>query len=257
MAGDYREAVRLLSSARHRIIHAGSRPPPSSHAKHLPLMCTFVLVNCCFALGEAGEVEAHHRFIADIAERTSLPLAQFLTAFSRGILLLLQDKFKTAERHLHHALHLLRQFDLMLFTPLASFCLGVALLRQARNAEAFEVFAEVKAEAEALGMTHLILRSRPFIELTAAMMRSTSISIREFQTVHAQAWRQGYKGVAAEALIVQGAAILESAQADTEMASVCLRNGFRLASELDAVPLMNWASHLLSAAGLAPVAAGD
>ena len=91
MAGDYREAARLLSSARHRIIHGGVQPPLSSHVMHLPLMCTFILVNCCFALGDAEAVEAHHRFSADIAEQTRLPLAQFATAFSRGILLLLRD----------------------------------------------------------------------------------------------------------------------------------------------------------------------
>jgi len=86
-----REAARLLSSARHRIIHGGVQPPLSSHVMHLPLMCTFILVNCCFALGDAEAVEAHHRFSADIAEQTRLPLAQFATAFSRGILLLLRD----------------------------------------------------------------------------------------------------------------------------------------------------------------------
>ena len=257
MAGDYREAARLLSSARHRIIHGGVQPPLSSHVMHLPLMCTFILVNCCFALGDAEAVEAHHRFSADIAEQTRLPLAQFATAFSRGILLLLRDEFRAAEWHLDHALQLLRQNDLMLFTPLVSLCLGLALLRQARNAEAFAAFAEVKAETEALGMGSLNLRSRPYVELTAALIRSTPVSIQEFQTVHDLAWRQGYKGLAAEALVVQGAAMLQSAQADPEAASVCLRSGLRLASELGAVPLMNWASLLLRTIGPVLVEAGD
>jgi hypothetical protein len=220
-------------------------------------MCTFILVNCCFALGDAGAVEAHHRFIADIAERTKLPLAQFLTAFSRGILLLLRDEFRAAEWHLDHALELLRQNDLRLFTPVASLCLGLALLRQARNADAFAAFAEVKAETEVLGMASLNLRSRPYVELTAAMMRSTPVCIQEFQTVHDLAWGQGYKGVAAEALVIQGAAILQSALADAEAASVCLRNGLRLASELGAVPLMKWASLLLRTIGPVLVEAGD
>jgi hypothetical protein len=127
MAGDYRRAAQLLSSARHRIIYGGVQPPLSSHVMHLPLMCTFVLVNCGFALGDAEAVEAHHRFIADTAERTKLPLAHFATAFSRGILLLLRDELRDAEWHLDHALQLLRQNDLMLFTPLASFCLGAAI----------------------------------------------------------------------------------------------------------------------------------
>ena len=72
----------------------------------------------------------------------------------------------------------------MLFTPLVSLCLGLALLRQARNAEAFAAFSEVKAETEALGMGSLNLRSRPYVELTAALIRSTRVSIQEFQTVH-------------------------------------------------------------------------
>jgi class 3 adenylate cyclase len=257
MAGDYREAARLLSSARHRIIRGDVQPPLSSHIMHLPLMCTLILVNCCFALGDAEAVEAHHRFLADIAAQTRLPLAQFATAFSRGILLLLRDEFRAAEWHLDHALQLLRQNDLMLFAPLVSLCLGLALLRQARNAEAFAAFAEVKAETEALGMGSLNLRSRPYVELTAALMRSTPVSIQEFQTVHDLAWRQGYKGLAAEALVVQGAAMLQSAQADVEAASVCLRNALRLASELGAMPLMNWASLLLRTVGPVLVEARD
>jgi class 3 adenylate cyclase/tetratricopeptide (TPR) repeat protein len=257
MAGDYREAARLLSSARRRVIHGGCQPPISSPSTHIPLMSTFVLVNCGFALGDAGAVEAHHRFITDIAERTRLPLAQFLTAFSRGILLLLRDEFRAAEWHLDLALRLLRQNDLMLFTPLASFCLGLALLRQARNTEAFTAFAEVKAETEALGMRSLNLRSRPYLELTSALMQSTLVSIQEFQAVYELAWRQGYKGIAAEALVVQGAAMLQSAQADADAASVCLRNGLRLASELGAVPLMNWASLLLRTKGPVLAEAGD
>jgi class 3 adenylate cyclase len=249
MGGDYREAARLLSSARHRIIHGGVQPPLARHPMHLPLMCTFGLVNCCFALGDDEAVGAHHRIIAGIAERTKLPLAQFLTAFSRGILLMLRDEFRAAEWHLDHALLLLRQNDLLLFTPLASLYLGIALLRQERNAEAFTAFAEVKTETKALGMASLNLRSRPYVELSAALLGSTPVSIQKFQTVHNLARRQGYKGIAAETLVVQGAAILQSAQADAEAASVCLRNGFHLASELGAVPLMNWASLLLRTIG--------
>lgn len=106
-------------------------------------------------------------------------------------------------------------------------------------------------------MGSLHLRSRPYVELTAALTGSTPVSIQEFQTVHDLAWRQGYKGFAAEALVVQGAAMLQSAQGDAEAASVCLRNGLRLASELGAMPLMNWASLLLRTAGPVLVEAGD
>ena len=51
--------------------------------------------------------------------------------------------------------------------------------------------------------------------------------------------------------------MLQSAQGDAEAASVCLRNGLRLASELGAMPLMNWASLLLRTAGPVLVEAGD
>ena len=75
--------------------------------------------------------------------------------------------------------------------------------------------------------------------------------------MHDLAWQQGYKGFAAEALVVQGAAMLQSVQADAQAASVCLRNGLRLAQDLGATPLMNWASLLLGTVGPVPVEAAD
>jgi hypothetical protein len=73
------------------------------------------------------------------------------------------------------------------------------------------------------------------------------------RVVHDIASQQGYDGIAAEALVVQGAAILRMAEPDRDAALACLKEGHAQAMNLGAIPLAEWAGQLL---GRSPEPAG-
>lgn len=243
-AGEYRRAIALLVSARRRFVIGNARFTEETRHAHLPFLCSFMLVLCHFALGETDAVVAHHRDIEESVRDTGRPLGTFAREFCRGLLLTMRADLNAAEPILERALSIARQNELLLFVPLASFHLGLVQFRKGHLAKAAVAFQEAMSESGSLGVQSINLRARLYVHLTVPSTALSADGGQEMKAVHDTAQQQGYRAIAAEALVVQGAMMLRT-EVDTDKASVYLRHGWRMATELDAVPLSAWALEML------------
>jgi len=249
-SGHYRLAAEHLASAYRRLVVEGARPPSGAPASHLPLLCAMMQALCDFGLGDAAAMTVHHGTVAQLAARSQLPLDAVAAGLTRGMLMLLQGDGDAAEASLAAALSTARQHDVMLFTPLVGFHLGLARLHQGSSGLAREAFLQAQAAATALGHLSVILRARVNLPLTEPAGAARDALISELRLARETARQQGYDSIAAEAFLVEASLRLESAHVDNEAVSTLIMEGHRRAAEIGAEPLLMRARALLDRDGL-------
>ncbi len=257
-AGRNRDAIALIGSARHRLLSGRIARPLANPVARMPLISSFVLTRCYFALGDVAGVEEHHRFLEETGRRKETPLAGFAAAFSLGVLQQMRGELSAAEHSLENASSLARQHDLLLFAPVATFQRGLVLFWQGNMAKARSAFAEAEHESNIVSILPTNLRSRLYIELTSDQTDIYSAGQGKIEALYNSARQQGYEGIAAEALICQGVLLRRTGE-EPEAAYDCLQRGYQLAFDLGLVTQANWASGLLGmeSRSMSPKQIGD
>ena len=246
LAGRYREAGKMLATARTHLAGAAPSAPIGTTPRSLLLLCCMMNSIAHTVTGEFDLAEQLQRDAAAIAEETGRPYDRVAAAYSGGWLKLGQNDPAAATAILEDGFVLAQKHGIRLFVPVLACHLGVAYLEQGLFERARGMLTEAREEAKAVGYTSAVLRSSIYLALATHRLGEVQAAQNMLREARNTARQQGFSGLEAEALL--GEAVVTPALGEENKAAIlaALRAAIAIASESGALPLQHKAAAMLN-----------
>jgi tetratricopeptide (TPR) repeat protein len=246
VAGRYRDAEACLNRAIARFDRAPENVPPGATGSSLLVLCYMMKAIIYASIGEFDESEQSSRQASDFAANDGRPYDLIAADYGRGLVQIFQGNLEEAENALNTAASLSRDNEVRLFLPPVQCGLGNLYLLQGRAADARDVLLKAKEEADALGLATSALLASVYLATAYAQLGDIPRGLSFARACQAGAKQKGYQGVEALALFAEAGILSSQGAPATAEAIAQLERTIKIASKLEARPLLGSAKGTLA-----------
>jgi class 3 adenylate cyclase/tetratricopeptide (TPR) repeat protein len=253
MSGRYREAERVLNRAGGRFSNAPGSVPPGTTGSSLLVLCHMMNAIIYASLGEFDQSDECSRKASDLADESGLSYDVIAACYGRGLSQLILANLDEAESALEEASRLSRESEVRLFLPLVLCGLGNLNLQRGLAAKARDLLLEARDEAEELGHSSSTLLASTYLASAHAQLGDISKGLEVARACQAGAKQKGYQPIEALAAFAEATILCLQGVSATDDAVVQFERTIKIATSLEARPLLAAArgtlARLLAATG--------